>query len=267
MRAVASRSAASRQRFVERVPGAQTCDDPQAVVDAADLVFLTTPDDALADLTASLHWRSGQTVAHCSGVLTVNVLAPARRAGALVAGFHPLQSFPTLEHGLARLRGCTIALEGDEAALAVLEPMAHAIGGVTIRLQSEHKVLYHIAAVFASNYLVALSSIAVDLWSEWGADRQGALQALSPLQQGTLENIAALGILEALTGPIARGDVGTVRLHLQALATTVPHLLPAYRALGLVTLPIAEAKGGLGEEQRGQMLALLAGAGQAGLES
>ncbi len=257
--AVHSRSADSTHRFTEHIPSAKPYTDPQSVADGASIIFITTPDDAIADVAQSVRWQPGQTVVHCSGVLSADIMGSAKLAGASVAGFHPLQSFPTIESGADRLSGCTIALEGDDAVVEQLKALAVAIGGNPLRLQADQKALYHLAATFASNYMVTITDIAAELWSTFGVDKRTAVAAITPLMQGTLDNIATIGLPDCLTGPIARGDTGTIRLHLNTLAVEAPHLLPAYRTLGLRTLPIAEAKGGLNEMQWSEMVALLAG--------
>ena len=253
-----SRGSASVRRFVARVAGAQACPDAQAVADTSDLVFITVPDDAIAQAASAVHWRSGQMVVHCSGALSLNVLEPAARAGAHAGTFHPLQSFATVEQAQEALSGSTVALEGDKQSLDLLEQVAHALNVRTIRLEPGQKVLYHVAAVFASNYLVTLTAVAARLWQELGLDSQAAIPALSPLMRGTLSSVEAIGIPDCLTGPVARGDVDTVRSHLEALALRAPNVLPAYRDLAVQTIPIAEAKGSLLPSQAERLRELIA---------
>jgi predicted short-subunit dehydrogenase-like oxidoreductase (DUF2520 family) len=116
-------------------------------------------------------------------------------------------------------------------------------------LRGDDKVLYHAAAVIACNYLVTLTKLATDLWQTFGISTEEATQALLPLIQGTVDNLRNIGLPGCLTGPVARGDLGTIRKHLDALEARSPDLLSTYRELGRQTVPIAQAKGGVGEER------------------
>jgi len=239
--AVASRTPGSARRLAARPKGCRAVADPQAVADAADLVFITTPDGAIAEVAAQVRWRPDAWVVHVSGAESLDALEPARRAGAAVGSMHPLQTFADIEHAVAAMPGSTFALEGEGPLLACLREMARALGGRAIELRPEDKALYHVAAVLASNYVVTLMDMATGLWQEFGVEQDSAAKALLPLLQGTVDNLRRLGLPDALTGPIARGDLGTVRRHLKALEASAPDMLLAYRELGLRTVPVAEA--------------------------
>ena len=256
--AVASRSRASAQRLAGMVPGCQAYDDPQGVADRADLVFVTTPDDAIAPTVARLRWRPGQGVVHCSGADSLDILEPARKMGAQVGAIHPLQSFASSAQALENLPGSTFALEGQGELLEKLKGIAGALEGTIVELGAGDKVLYHAAAVMACNYWVTLMKLATDLWASFGVPPDKAVPALMPLLRGTLNNLAKVGLPQALTGPIARGDLGTIKKHLEALELRAPHLLPTYRELGLKTIPIALAKGKV-DGARAQEIARLLG--------
>jgi len=215
----------------------------QEVADAAELVLIATPDDAIAEVVRGVEWHRGQGVVHLSGADSVDILQPAREAGASVGAFHPLQTFAGVAQAVENIPGSTFALEAEETLLAKLKEMAQAVGGHWIELEASQKVLYHAAAVMACNYLVALMKLSADLWDGFGVPREQAVRALLPLVRGTLHNIETVGIPGCLTGPIARGDTGTIIKHIQALHKSAPELLPAYRELGLQTVPIALAKG------------------------
>lgn len=241
--AVASRSKTSADKLAERVSGCMSHDTKQAVAGVADLVFITTPDDAIATVAAELEWRRGQSVVHCSGADSLGPLEPAQKLGAQVGGFHPLQTFASVDHAIENLPGSTFALEAEGELREILEHMASALDGTAVHLQAGDKVLYHTAAVFACNYMVTLVKMATDLWQSFGVSTPEATQALLPLLRGTLNNLENVGLPNCLTGPIARGDLGTVRKHLAALEESDPELLSAYRELGSQTIPIALAKG------------------------
>jgi len=256
--AVTSRRQVSAKQLAGLINGCRAVADAQAVVDAADFIFITTPDDIIGTVVAELRWRTGQKVVHCSGADTTEILKAARRAGAEVGVFHPLQSFAQPEQALANLPGSTFALEADEQLLGVLKEMAQALGGNWLELTGkEAKVLYHTAAVIASNYLVTLVKTATDLWQVFGVPAETATKALLPLLQGTLNNIAAVGIPQCLTGPISRGDGGTITKHLEALAASAPEAIAIYQELGRRTIPIALAKGEIDNEQGKELEAIL----------
>ncbi len=260
--AVASRTPASAQRLADQLPGSVACDTLQAAAASADLVFLTVPDDAIAAVAISIVWQPGQAAIHCSGSLSLDVLDAARAQGATAGAIHPLQTFASVENAIQNLPGSTFALEAEDRGLmAELEGMAEALGGHWIHLGPGEKVLYHASAVLACNYFVTLVKLATDLWQGFGVPREDAVRALMPLLRGTLSNIENVGLPDCLTGPIARGDVGTVQKHLAALEAVDPDILAAYRCLGSRTVPIAEAKGRLTPEAAGRLREILAAAG------
>jgi predicted short-subunit dehydrogenase-like oxidoreductase (DUF2520 family) len=255
--AVSSRTLTSAQRLAGEVDGCKAYASSQAVADEAELVFVTTPDDFIAQVVAETRWRPGQSVVHCSGADSTDILEPAREAGAQVGGFHPLQTFASVAQAIENLPGSTFALEAKEPLLTALKGMAEALEGHWVELKAGDKVLYHAAAVFACNYLVTLVKLATDLWQTFRVPAPEATQALIPLLQGTINNIDQVGLPNCLTGPIARGDLGTINKHLAALKDAAPELLSAYRELGLQTIPIALAKGRIDERRAEELRALL----------
>lgn len=255
--AVTSRSRSSAEGLARRVSRSQVFDLAQAVADAAELVFITTPDDTIAEVAASLRWHQEQSVVHCSGAASIDILEPARQAGAQVGGFHPLQTFASVDKAIANLPGSTFALEAEEPLLGTLKEMVLALKGRWVRLGPGDKVLYHAAAVMACNYMVTLVKMATDLWQDFGVPTPEATQALLPLLQGTINNLRDVGLPHCLTGPIARGDLRTIHKHLEALEKRPPELLRAYRELGLQTIPVALAKGKIDEERAEELRVLL----------
>lgn len=246
--AVFSRTFSSAERLASQVARAHAVGSGQEVADVADLVFVTTPDDAIEQVVAEIRWRPGRHVVHCSGVASVDILDRATRQGAFPGTFHPLQSFANVEQAILNLPGSTIAIEGAEHTRGVLKKLAEAVGGRWVELKPGDKVLYHAAAVIISNYTVALAKMATDLWAEFGVDTREATSALMPLLQGTVNNISNVGLPNCLTGPIARGDVGTITKHLEALEARAPSILEAYRVLGLQTIPVSLGKGKIDDE-------------------
>lgn len=252
--AVASRRRESAARLAAVIPGCRAA-AAQAVVDAADLVFLTVPDDAIAAVAAALAWRPGQAAVHCSGALPAAVLAPVARQGAQAGGFHPLQTFAGREAAPV-LASATVAIEAEPPLWDELARLAESLGCAVVRLRAEDRPRYHAAAVLASNYVVTLLHLATALWGEFGAPPETALRALLPLVRGTVDNLERVGLPAALTGPIARGDAGTIRRHLAALHGQ-PAALAVYTALGQATVPVARAKGSLDAARAREIARLL----------
>ena len=255
--AVSSRSQASSEKLAQAINGSRAVSNNQAVVDAAELIFITTPDDAIGAVASEIKWHPGQSVVHCSGADSTDILEPARKSGAQVGAFHPLQTFASVEQAISNIPGSTFAIEADEPLLSTLKDMATALDGHSIELKAGDKVVYHAAAVIACNYLVTLVKLATDLWQTFAIPRDQATQALLPLLRGTLNNIDTIGIPQCLTGPIARGDTGTIKKHLDALQKAAPTLLSTYKELGLQTIPVALAKGRINEQQSQELEAIL----------
>lgn len=255
--AVSSRTRTSAEALAGELPDAKVAADPQEVADVSDLVFITTPDGAIPQVARMVSWRAGQMVAHCSGADSVDALAFARAQGAQVGVLHPLQTFATAERALENLPGSYFAVEAQGAIRGTLEGMAAALGGQVIAMSAEHKALYHLSAVMASNYLVTIAAVASSLWEAFGIDQKEALNALLPLMRGTLHNMEEVGVPSGLTGPVARGDGTTIRKHLVALSQSAPEFLDLYRALALQTIPVARAKGTISEETAEELRAIV----------
>ncbi len=245
------------QQFADAVPGSQVFEKAQELVDAAGLVFITTPDDIIPRVAAELKWHSGQSVIHCSGASTVHSLDSAKEQGAMVGSIHPCQTFAGREQAIANLPGSTFAIEAEEPLKTTLTEIARALDGDWVYLTSEDKALYHAAACIACNYFYTLVKIATDLWQNFGKTTEEATKAYIPLLQGSVNNIASVGFPGCLTGPIARGDVATIKRHLAALEKHAPDILPLYKELGRQTIPIGIAKGTLSEDKAKELRSLL----------
>ena len=254
--AVASRSAASARRLSRRVRGSRACASPQEVADAADLVFLAVPDDAIQAVASGVRWHAGSACVHCSGAGDLDLLAKAAADGARTGGFHPLRMFG--EPGKSfELSGCAIAIAGREPLARELARLARAVGGRPLRLPEGARALYHIGANFSGAFVVGLIAETVALWGKLGIREKDALGALLPLLHGSADNVEALGLAGALGSVVARGDVGTVRRHLEALSRDAPEALELYRLLSLRTVPLAIAKGTLAPAVAAEIAALL----------
>jgi predicted short-subunit dehydrogenase-like oxidoreductase (DUF2520 family) len=245
VQAVASRDAGRRARFATLVDGARAFAEPQALIEEVELIILAVPDDAIAPLAAGLRMYGGQAMVHTSGALGAEVLAPAMAAGTQIGAFHPLVAFADTERAVADLRGATVAIEGDDQLATLLAEMAEAIGATAVRLAPGSKAAYHAAAVLAAGGFVALLDAIAELGRVAGLDEAGSLAIYGPLIEGTLDNARGLGIRAALTGPMTRGDVGTLRAHLAVLAEHAPGVLPLYVAAAEREIALADARGAL----------------------
>jgi len=246
-----TRTAAAAARFIG---SGEPLTDVGRAASGADIVLITTPDREIGAVCEHIAlgggFMRGALVAHASGAGTRALLDAAREAGALRAVLHPLQSVPDREQGVALLPGSFFRVEADPGALRRVRALVRALGGVELSLprwksDPASAALYHAGAVAASNYLVSLLDFAARHLQALGADRRQALRALLPLAKGTLANLERLGSPQALTGPIARGDVQTIAGHITALKQRAPELLECYRLLALQTVPLAQELGGL----------------------
>ena len=255
--AVSSRSQTSARKLAQAVSGCHVFNNNQGVADTAELIFITTPDDTIVSVASEIQWHRGQSVVHCSGALSTDILESAKRPGAQVGAFHPLQTFAGVKQAIENIPGSTFAVEAEEPLLSTLKDIATALEGHWIELKANDKVAYHAAAVIACNYLVTLVKLATDLWQSFNIPQSQATQALLPLIRGTIHNIDIVGIPQCLTGPIARGDIETIKKHLDALQKVAPALLSTYQELGLQTIPVALAKGRINQHQAEELQAIL----------
>lgn len=213
----------------------------------ADIVFITTPDSVIADVCAEIADKQGftpnSTVFHCSGAIQSTILSSARDCGACIASWHPLQSFASIRIEQNPFQGIIAAIEGDVPAVTLGRTIAEDLEANPLNILTDGKVLYHAAAVAASNYLVTLFDFCFKLAAKAGMSEAEAYKVMKPLVMGTLANIERVGVREALTGPIVRGDSAIVEQHLADIGAQVPELLPLYRMLGQFTVDIAEYRG------------------------
>jgi predicted short-subunit dehydrogenase-like oxidoreductase (DUF2520 family) len=240
-----SGGAATRGRAGSHLPDVPVVDAAEAAA-AAELLLIGTPDDAVASVAVEVApaTRAGTWVTHLSGSLGLDVLDPVRPAGARPLAIHPLQTLPDVGTALERLPGSWIAITADDdEGYGLAERIAHDLHGTPFRLPDELRPLYHAAAVFASNFVVATSAVAEELFAIAGVPDPRA--AMAPLQQATLANVERSGPAEALTGPAVRGDAGTIGRNLEALKQHAPEAVALYAALARATLDLADRSGRL----------------------
>jgi predicted short-subunit dehydrogenase-like oxidoreductase (DUF2520 family) len=260
--AICSRTKRSAQVAADLIGEGRVVGDCGEAAKGADVVLLAVPDRQIPSVSIQVAsggtLQKGAVVAHLAGGLPSGVLAGVPAAGAHRGSMHPLQSFADVDTAVRTLPDSFFFLEGDPEAVAVLSTLVVALEGRPIHIPGEAKGLYHAGAAVASNFLVTLIDYAASLLIEAGVPPDAALPALLPLVKGTLANLEAVGLPDALTGPIARGDVGTVRRHIECLEATRGDTLRLYRALGRKTVEIARRKGTIDPLQADALLSALA---------
>lgn len=252
-----SKSLLSAKRAADMIQTNRFSDVPWEITQHADVVFITTPDSAIKDTCDSISRNKGfankAVVLHCSGALPSTILSTAKECGAFIGSMHPLQSFASADYDYNPFQGIIVSIEGEHDAVKAAKKVTADLGGTSITILTEAKTLYHASAVVASNYLVTLLHLAFRLIGEAGITGQDAFNVLKPLIEGTLSNIGKVGIPEALTGPIVRGDVETVERHVEEIGLKAPELIALYRTLGFHTVDIAVARGTISKSSAQQL--------------
>jgi predicted short-subunit dehydrogenase-like oxidoreductase (DUF2520 family) len=252
-----SKSLLSAKRAADLTQTSRYSHVPWEITQQAEIVFIATPDSAIKDTCDSISKNKGfsnkAVVLHCSGALPSTILATAKDCGASVGSMHPLQSFASADYKYNPFQGINISIEGEHDAVKAAEKVAMDLGGTSITILTEAKTLYHASAVVASNYLVTLLDLAFRLIGAAGITGQDAFNVLKPLIDGTLSNVEKVGIPEALTGPIVRGDVETVERHVEAIELKIPELIALYKTLGFHTVDIATARGTISKSSAQQL--------------
>ena len=259
---LAGRGEESLKKTLSLVGGeVRTTTKPEEITQEADMVFITTSDRAIQEvcdgIAAKGGFRPGQIVVHTSGSLPSTILRSARDSGALIASCHPLQSFADAKEGVKLIPSSIFNLEGDPQAIPILTELVQGLGGKPLPIDTDGKPLYHAAAVVACNFLVTLVYLSYRLFEAIGIPQDDASQALLPLIKGTVSNIEHLGPVKALTGPIARGDVGVIKGHMEALKTVDPRFIDIYRMISRLTVEIGIKKGTLSPERGEEILQIL----------
>ena len=255
--AAAGESDASHRRMQNLLPGVVGA-KPTEVARRSDLLLLTVPDDMLSNvvtmLSASGAIREGQVVVHTSGRHGLAVLEPARLLGARTVAMHPAMTFTGTELDLPRLEGCVFGVTAAEADRELTEGLVADLGGRAMWVPEDRRTLYHAGLAHGANHLVTLVAEAMEILSAAGADDPAA--TLRPLLTAALDNALDQGDA-ALTGPIVRGDVETVRAHVADLVATAPQTLPSYVAMARATLDRAVTDGRLLPIRASKMLSVL----------
>ncbi len=266
--ALSSRRPSHREWLVSQLHEASTSGQPQDVADRANIIFVTVSDGAIQEVTDSVSWRTDQAVVHCSGAAPLNFLDSAASAGSVTGGFHPLQTFPTPEASDS-FGGITFGIEAPGTALEVwLHDLATVLGGHPVEITGAQRPAYHAAAVMASGLLAGLTGLAAEVWAaSGGVDRRQAVSSLAPLVKSTANWMGEKGLPNTLTGPYVRGDVETVRSHVDAASAVSAEIGASYSALALAALHIAKEQGGLTDEAETSIKEILANTLRASCEN
>ncbi len=225
----------------------------------ADILFITTPDGVIGEIAGQLARLKDKDLKikaalHMSGSQTSGILEPLQGKGISLGSIHPLQSFATVEQAIANLPGSYFTYEGDEALKPWITRFVAEMDGVLNILPSaEMKAIYHVGAVFVSNYMVALAQLGTECLVKSGFSAEEAQKALLPLMKGTLNNISHLPLTQALTGPVSRGDMQVVAGHVKILQRELPTALPPYLTLVPALLALVKRSGSFSDEKLKKM--------------
>ena len=258
---IINRSLESARRAIEYIGEGQPSDRLDELYDCReDIIFITTSDSEIEksckEFIQNREFKEGCLLIHCSGALSSQVLSSAQKVGLYVGSIHPMQSFANIEQAINNLPESFWGVEGDTEIIERLKELVEDMEGTPLKISSDDKSLYHTGAVIACNYFVTLIELSLKLYEKIGISREEALKAFLPLLKGTVRNIELLGTTQALTGPVARGDVITIQKHIKQLKEKVPYLLEIYNMLGRHTIYVAIAKGTLNNTKAKLLLEL-----------
>lgn len=242
-----NRSSKSLASLVKEINPTHSGEFPENFDQFGDVIFITTSDNAISKVAKRLSKFNdkyyNKTIVHCSGTKSSSVLSSLQKQGARVAAFHPIQTFNKHSKPNA-LNNIYFDVEGDDRAINLLYKLANILNSNVLEITPRAKPYLHAAAVVASNYLFALLEMTAEIGEMGGIDRDRSIQALLPLVRQTVENASMTpNMEEALSGPIVRGDVETVKKHLNLLQSN-PELYGLYKKLGQQTLKVTEKKKG-----------------------
>ncbi len=258
---ISSRSISSAQKASDFIGGATYTNDILMFVEDADIVFITTNDDAIKlvveKILENCQIKKGQIFIHTSGSVSSKVFSPLEELGAYGLSIHPLQTIANPSEGIRNISGSLFAIDGNEKAFDIARKIVAALDGVPFIIESEKKSLYHLSAVVACNYFVTLMDLGTNLMKLVNIDEKLATEGLIKLVKGTLNNIEKLGTVDALTGPISRGDIETIKDHIKAIRKYSPHTMLLYKVLGQYTTDLAIKKGSLEKDKAKKILEIL----------
>jgi predicted short-subunit dehydrogenase-like oxidoreductase (DUF2520 family) len=249
---ISSRKKSSAKKLAEKL-GAQWSTKPENIIKEADIILITTPDSEIEkvsrDLCKKNVVRKKQLFMHTSGLLTSKILKCIQKQGGLTLSLHPAYSFSQRSFSDEILSGIWFVLEGDSASIEAGKAIVRRLKGKSLVIEPEKKPLYHLALVFASNFLISIEDIAIEILLKCGIKKSDALKLIKPLIEVTEKNIWEKGTIKALTGPVERGDVETIKKHLALLSKHKVTFGKAYIELSKHLLVMAGKKGNIEKEK------------------
>ncbi len=219
--------------------------DNNKAIEYGNIIFITTPDDIIKKIADKISEESNlenKYIFHISGSRASDILKSCKIKGASIGSIHPLQSLPSFKKGAENIKKAYFCIEGDENAVKMGQEIVGSINNRFFTIDSDMKGLYHAAAVFASNYINTTCYEAFSIFRQLGIGEDTVLEIIKPLITGTVNNIQELGIINALTGPISRGDINTIKNHLNSFFKYRKDDLLLYKELGKKTIELAILK-------------------------
>ncbi len=262
--AVASRSVNSAEKGV-KYTGGKVYTNLAGAASQAECIFITTGDDAIASVCEEISSKGGagvgKKVVHMSGAGKLDLLESARKTGSRIASMHPIQSFASVEGAVKNIPGSTFGVTAEEEIRDWAVQIIKDLGGVPFFVSDADRPLYHAAACMASNYLVVLMYMVEEIYKNVGLNRESAIKAFWPLVTGTINNIENRGTVQSLTGPISRGDIETVKKHIEAFRGRFPEFLDMYNIMGVFASDIGLKNKTLTHRKAEEIKSLLLGGG------
>ena len=223
---------------------AQSYESIDALVCDSDIIFITTNDDNIGiikdklikEVNANLR---NKLIVHMSGSHSSDILIELKQYGSYIYSMHPLQSFSNINTSVEKLQTTVFTIEGSDEKIHMLEDLLNKINNKYFQIDTNNKELYHVSACVVSNFLVTLIDLGLDFFKQIGIDEEDGLDAIMPLIKGTIDNIEHFGTKDSLTGPIARGDINTLKSHLSSIRINSPENLLFYKLMALKTLDIS----------------------------
>ena len=244
---VVCRSQKSAQRAVSFIGQGNAQRASRARLLAADIILIATPDDSIKDAVRIIEGEAENfrraVVLHVSGAVSSEILEPLARLGFATGSCHPLQTFESPQTAIAKVRSSFFCIEGTARAVRTARRLVDRMGASHFEIATARKGLYHAAGVMASGGVTALVSISLEMLSRCGLSDAEAMRVLLPLVEGTIANVRAVGAARALTGPVKRGDAGTVERNMKAMEGLDQDWVEAYRLLARRGVELTERAG------------------------
>lgn len=257
---ISSRNVGSSMSIADQIHGCTATTEPQQIANSCDLIFITTPDDQISSVAKTVRWHKGTGVVHCSGVESSDILSPAAERGALTGSFHPMQTFHRTSGKADNtdFENVAFSIEGDRPLMSILKDMATELGGWPVEIMPKDKAIYHISGFLACGAVTSLLNEATQLWEIIGYTKEQGLRALLPILKTTVTNMESVGPASTLTGPISRGDTGTIQKHLDTIYERAPSILPIYKQVSVSAANLSSENSSITKRKKAEILKILA---------